>query len=284
MVRKNLWPRNTQSWKKQLISDEQNKIATLTLNSAIQLTDALAQINQNRIASELLAEQNKYEESQKQLQAQLDAGLISQSDFNSKKSELDAKFKAEESKLRREAFEKEKQANIVKALMGVALGVVNALATAPPLGYILAGVTAALGAVQVATISSQPTPKLAKGGVFGGNSHANGGTTGVFSDGTQIEVEKDENFYILNKNASRHINGLSTLNQQFGGIPLMANGGAVTSSGIMASNITNGVDANLNAQNQLIRMIEMMPKPVVIVQDINDAQGNLASVENKANF
>ena len=144
--------------------------------------------------------------------------------------------------------------------------------------------TGVLGAVETGLIASQPTPKFAKGGTFGGSSHANGGTKGVFSDGTQIEVERDENFYILNKNASRHINGLSTLNQQFGGIPLMANGGAVTSSGIMANNITNGVDANLNAQNQLIRMIEMMPKPVVIVQDINDAQGNLASVENKANF
>ena len=40
----------------------------------------------------------------------------------------------------------------------------------------------------------------------------------------------------------------------------------------------------LNAQNQMMRMIEMMPKPVVVVQDINDAQGNLASVENRANF
>jgi hypothetical protein len=64
----------------------------------------------------------------------------------------------------------------------------------------------------------------------------------------------------------------------------MGNGGAVTSSGIMANSITNSVDSSLNAQNQIMRMIEMMPKPVVIVQDINDAQGNLASVENRANF
>ena len=163
--------------------------------------------------------------------------------------------------------------------MNTATGVAGALPNVPL--SILAGV---LGAVQVGLIASQPIPKFAKGGVFGGNSHVNGGTKGVFSDGTQIEVERDENFYILNKNASRHINGLSSLNQQFGGIPLMANGGAVTSSGIMATSITNGVDANLNAQNQMMRMIEMMPKPVVVVQDINDAQGNLATVENRANF
>jgi len=179
----------------------------------------------------------------------------------------------------RKAFEKEKQANIIKAIMNTAVSVTASLPNVPL--SILAGV---LGAVQVGLIANQPVPKFAKGGTFGGNSHSNGGTKGYFSDGTQIEVEKDENFYILNKNASRHINGLSNLNQQFGGIPLMANGGAVTSSGITANSITNSVDSSLNAQNKMMRMIEMMPKPVVIVQDINDAQGNLASVENRANF
>ena len=264
------------------LTEEQKVIqkkAVAVLSGAEQLSGAISQIQQNRIANELLAEQNKNDENQKQLQAQLDAGLISQAQFNSQKSDLDAKFKAEERKLKKEAFEKEKAAAIIKSIINTAVGVTAAAPVIPLM--ILTGV---LGAVETGLIASQPTPKFAKGGTFGGSSHANGGTRGVFSDGTQIEVERDENFYILNKNASRHINGLSNLNQQFGGIPLMANGGAVTSSGITASNITNGVDANLNAQNQLIRMIELMPKPVVIVQDINDAQGNLATVENRANF
>lgn len=259
--------------------EKQQKIATVTLNSAMQLTDAISQVQQSQIQKELEAEKNKNDEKNKFLKEQLDAGLITEAEYNTQKSALDAEFKAQESKLKKEAFEKEKQANLIKAIMNTAVGVAGALPNVPL--SILAGV---LGAVQIGLIANQPTPKFAKGGTFGGNSHANGGTKGYFSDGTQIEVEKDENFYILNKNASRHINGLSNLNQQFGGIPLMANGGAVTSSGIMATSITNEVDANLNAQNQMMRMIEMMPKPVVIVQDINDAQGNLATVENRANF
>lgn len=259
--------------------EKQQKIATVTLNSAMQLTDAISQVQQAQIQKELEAEKNKNDEKNKFLKEQLDAGLITEAEYNTQKSAIDAEFKAQESKLKKEAFEKEKQANLIKAIMNTAVGVAGALPNVPL--SILAGV---LGAVQIGLIANQPTPKFAKGGTFGGNSHANGGTKGYFSDGTQIEVEKDENFYILNKNASRHINGLSNLNQQFGGIPLMANGGAVTSSGIMATSITNEVDANLNAQNQMMRMIEMMPKPVVIVQDINDAQGNLATVENRANF
>ncbi|CAB4151219.1 hypothetical protein UFOVP600_6 [uncultured Caudovirales phage] len=259
--------------------EKQQKIATVTLNSAVQLTDAISQIQQSKIQNELTDEKNKNDEKNKFLKEQLDANLITEAEYNNQKSAIDAEYKANESKLKTEAFKKEKEANLIKAIMNTANGVAGALPNIPL--SILAGV---LGAVQVSLIASQPIPKFAKGGVFGGNSHSNGGTTGVFSDGTQIEVERDENFYILNKNASKHINGLSNLNQQFGGIPLMANGGAVTSSGIMATSIANEVDANLNAQNQMMRMIELMPKPVVIVQDINDAQGNLATVENRANF
>jgi hypothetical protein len=270
--------------KEKTLTDKQQeaqKTAEITLQSATQLTDALSSITQNRIANELLAEQNKNDENQKQLQAQLDAGLITEAEFQSKKSELDATFKSEESKLKREAFEKEKQANLIKATMNTALSITSALPNIPL--SILAGI---LGAVQIGLIASQPTPKFAKGGLFGGNSHANGGTKGVFSDGTQIEVEKDESFFILNKRATPLISQLSNINMATGGVPLMANGGAIKfqNGGAVASSLSNNLDNQLNAQNQLLRMIELMPKPVVIVQDINDAQGNLATVENRANF
>jgi hypothetical protein len=257
------------------------KTAEITLQSATQLTDALSQITQNRIANELLAEQNKNDENQKQLQSQLDANLITQAEYDVKKSAMDVEFKATESKLKKEAFEKEKQANIIKAIMNTAVSVTASLPNVPL--SILAGV---LGAVQVGLIASQPTPKFAKGGLFGGNSHANGGTKGVFSDGTQIEVEKDESFFILNKRATPLISQLSNINMATGGVPLMANGGAIKfqNGGAVASSLSNNLDNQLNAQNQLLRMIELMPKPVVIVQDINDAQGNLATVENRANF
>jgi hypothetical protein len=275
--------KETEETEKKLTKEQEKaqKTAEITLSSAIQLTDALSSITQNRIAKELADEQNKNDENQKQLQAQLDAGLITEAEFQSKKSELDAEFKATESKLKTEAFKKEKQANIAKATMNTALSITGALPNIPL--SILAGI---LGAVQIGLIASQPTPKFAKGGLFGGQSHANGGTKGVFSDGTQIEVEKDESFFILNKRATPLISQLSNINMATGGVPLMANGGTLkfANGGAVASSLSNNLDNQLNAQNQLLRMIELMPKPVVVVQDINDAQGNLASVENRANF
>lgn len=255
--------------------------ATIALNSAVQLTDAISQVQQSQIQKELEAEKNKNDEKNKFLKEQLDAGLINEAEYNTQKSAIDAEFKAQESKLKKEAFEKEKQANLIKAIMNTAVGVAGALPNVPL--SILAGV---LGAVQVGLIASQPTPKFAKGGLFGGQSHANGGTKGYFEDGTQIEVEKDESFFILNKRATPLISQLSNINMATGGVPLMANGGTLkfANGGAVASSLSNNLDNQLNAQNQLLRMIELMPKPIVIVQDINDAQGNLASVENRANF
>jgi hypothetical protein len=275
--------KETQEVEKTLTKEQEKakKITEVTLQSATQLTDTLSQITQNRIAGEIAQEQNKNDENQKKLQEQLDAGLITEAEFKSKKSELDATFKATESKLKTEAFQKEKQANIIKATMNTALGITGALPNVPL--SILAGI---LGAAQIGLIVSQPTPKFAKGGLFGGNSHANGGTKGYFEDGTQIEVEKDESFFILNKRATPLISQLSNINTATGGVPLMANGGTLKfqNGGAVASSLSNNLDNQLNAQNQLLRMIELMPKPVVVVQDINDAQGNLASVENRANF
>ena len=257
------------------------KEAIIVLNSAVQLTDALSQITQNRIQNELTDEKNKNDEKQTLLQSQLDAGLISDKDFKVKKDALDKEFKAKESKLKKEAFEKEKQANIIKAIMNTAVSVTASLPNVPL--SILAGV---LGAVQVGLIASQPTPKFAKGGVFGGKSHSNGGTKGMFEDGTQIEVEKDESFFILNKRATPLINSLSNINQSTGGVPLMAKGGVMkfANGGMVANMITSQMDTQYTQQNAFLKAVKNMPNPIVSVSDISTAQMNVAVIENRSIF
>ncbi len=266
------------------LTDEQKKLqqqTIITLNSAVQLTDALSQITQNRIANELNEEQNKNDEKQTLLQSQLDAGLISDKDFKVKKDALDKEFKAKESKLKKEAFEKDKQANIIKAIMNTAVSVTASLPNIPL--SILSGV---LGAIQVGLIASQPTPKFAKGGVFGGKSHSNGGTKGMFEDGTQIEVEKDESFFILNKRATPLINSLSNINQSTGGVPLMAKGGVMkfANGGMVANMITNQIDGQYTQQNAFLKAVKNMPNPIVSVSDISTAQMNVAVIENRSIF
>jgi hypothetical protein len=266
---------------------EQKKSEILSIvNSAQQLTDALFQIQQNQIQAELNKDQDKYNEKQTLLQQQLDAGIISQAEFNAQKSKLDSDYAKQEAKLKKEAFEKNKQSQIINATIATAVGVANALATAPPASFVLAGLAGALGALQIATIVSQPTPKFEKGGMFGGKPHSAGGTKGYFDDGTQIEVEKDEAFFILNKRSSAMINQLSNLNQLGGGVSFFQNGGGVkfAQGGAVGTGISTSIENRIEMQNQMIRAFQLMPNPVVAVQDINDGVRNYVNLVNRAEF
>jgi len=261
---------------------EQKKSEILAIVSATQqLTDSLFQIQQNQIQAELNKDQDKYNEKQILLQQQLDAGIISQTEFNAQKSKLDSDYAKQEAKLKKEAFEKNKQAQLINAIIATATGVAQSLPN-----LVLAGIAAALGAVQVATIVSQPTPKFEKGGMFGGKPHSAGGTKGYFDDGTQIEVEKDEAFFILNKRSSAMINQLSSLNQLGGGVSFFQNGGGVkfAQGGAVGTGISTSIENRIEMQNQMIRAFQLMPNPVVAVQDINDGVRNYVNLVNRAEF
>jgi hypothetical protein len=261
---------------------EQKKDEILAIvNATQQLTDSLFQIQQNQIQAELNKDKDKYDEKQNLLKQQLDAGIISQAEFNAQKSKLDSDYAKQEAKLKKEAFEKNKQAQLINAIIATATGVAQSLPN-----LVLAGIAAALGAVQVATIVSQPTPKFEKGGMFGGKPHSAGGTKGYFDDGTQIEVEKDEAFFILNKRSSAMINQLSSLNQLGGGVSFFQNGGGVkfAQGGAVGTGISTSIENRIEMQNQMIRAFQLMPNPVVAVQDINDGVRNYVNLVNRAEF
>lgn len=261
---------------------EQKKSEILAIvNATQQLSDSLFQIQQNQIQAELNKDQDKYNEKQTLLQQQLDAGIISQTEYNAQKSKLDSDYAKQESKLKKEAFEKNKQAQLINAIIATATGVAQALPN-----LVLAGIAGALGAVQIATIVSQPTPKFEKGGVFGGKPHSAGGTKGYFEDGTQIEVEKDEAFFILNKRSSAMINQLSSLNQLGGGVSFFEKGGSMkfANGGAVGVNSSMSIESRYEMQNQMIRAFQLMPSPVVAVQDINDGVRNYVNLVNRAEF
>jgi hypothetical protein len=272
--------------KTQIISEENSKRITTALNSANQLSNALFQIKQNQIQEELNADKEKYDEQTKLLDDQLAAGLISQAQYDAQKSALDAKAAAKEKKLKEEAYKSEKTAKLISAGINVALGVTSALTLPPPAGVIMAGVTAALGAIEIAAIASAPTPKFAKGGVFGGKPHSQGGTKGVFDDGTQIEVEKDEHFVILNKNAKGLMSQLDHINQSTGGVPLMARGGVMkfASGGVAVNNASKSGNASFNQSQNFNNALANLPPIFVAVEDINTGVGQYANVINRSDF
>lgn len=132
-------------------------------------------------------------------------------------AKIDAEYQKRKEAIEKEAARKRKRNAIIEAVIQGALAVVKALPN-----LVLAALTAVATAAQIAVISSQNfalggIAQFRKSGVFGGKRHAQGGTKGVFDDGTQIEVERDEVFVILNRRASNEIRKLSAFNAKHGG-------------------------------------------------------------------
>lgn len=126
-----------------------------------------------------------------------------------------------------------KAAGIAQATINTYLGVSQVLA-APPSGpepfntitkAISIATTIATGIANVANIARVPTKFEAGGlaaGITGGRRHSSGGTKYYGEDGHVVELEAGENWYVLNRGASKAINSLSALNEHYGGVSFAA--------------------------------------------------------------
>lgn len=158
-----------------------------------ELLNSLQEIQQNKIAVQIQGVNEAKDAEIAALDEQLSKGLISRDNYDKKRAEAEVKYRNKERQLKTEAFEAQKQAALINVAIKTAEGIVNALASAPyPYNLVLAGLTAAAGAAQIAVINSQPTPKFAKGGKVEGKLHSQGGTL--------IEAERDE--WIIKRNES----------------------------------------------------------------------------------
>ena len=108
-------------------------------------------------------------------------------------------LKKKQDALEKKRKQQQKQQSLINAIVNTALGITQALsAYPPPTSWILASAVGALGAVQIATISSQ---KYANGGVLDGPSHSQGGIKVPTKRGMS-EVEGNE--FITNKKTTTH--------------------------------------------------------------------------------
>jgi len=254
----------------EMTKDQKKDLAIMAINSAGQLADSLMQISRNQIQTEMNEEKEKFDSKQKALQDQLDAGVISQANFDSQMSVLSSEFNAKERELKEKQFKSNKASQLINATIATAVGVASALGTAPPLGIILAGIAGALGAAQIAIIASQPTPKFAKGGILNGASHSQGGINTAFG-----ELEGGE--AVINKNSTRLFSPLlSAINEAGGGVKF-ANGGILQP-------MTNAVDNQFSMQNKILQAMQSMPSPIVAVEEIVNAVGRRTAVVERANF
>ena len=151
------------------------------------------------------------------------------------------------------------------------------------LGPLLAAAAVAFTALHVANLTGLNF-KFARGGkaaTTGGKTHSEGGTKYYGDDGNVVELERGENWYVLNRSASNEINRLSGLNVKHGGVSFgempkkyAATGGRIdagTTGGISAAEIESVVRTTL--QNTKI---------VTLVEDIRSGIDREVSIEDRA--
>lgn len=115
----------------------------------------------------------------KELSDQLEKGYITQEVYNARMEKLDLELAKKKAEIEYKEAKRRKALAIVQAIISTAQGVAAALQGPPPGNYIFAAITAGMGALQIATIASQPLPSkegFKKGGYTGdGNSNDEAG-------------------------------------------------------------------------------------------------------------
>jgi hypothetical protein len=158
------------------------------------VADALSQRALDSALANIDAEKNarfaQLDQQAKEQQRLLDAGVISQAQYNARIERLEEKKRQAEANAKKKAFEAQKTAAIVQAIINGALAFTQALATnGIPAGLVTGAIALAAAGAQVAIIASQPTPKFKKGGFIKGASHEAGG----------VHIEAEGGEYVVNR-------------------------------------------------------------------------------------
>lgn len=146
-------------------TDMQDKI-TMAIDMAGQLSDIWGQFNQiqsNREQKELQQYEVNCNKKKDILNKQLNAGRISQEQYNARAAQLDADLEKKKTEIAKKQAKREKAQSIFSAIINTAAAIAKALPNIPL--SILAGV---LGAAQIAVIASNPLPEFAEGGLTDG--------------------------------------------------------------------------------------------------------------------
>ena len=104
------------------------------------------------------------------LEKRLNAGLITESQYNAQVEQMDAEYDAYQEELALKQAKRDKALNLTQAIINTALSVTSTIAQlgATPWGIAAAAIAAAMGAAEIAIIASQPvTSGAEEGGYIG---------------------------------------------------------------------------------------------------------------------
>ena len=128
---------------------------------------SMAMDRQARIEAQSLKQFQKDQDKKRSaLEKRLDAGLITEAQYQAEIEAMDAEYATKEEELALKQAKREKALSLTMAIVNTAVGVTKALTSmVPPLNFINAGLVAAMGATEIALIASTPiTTGYASGG------------------------------------------------------------------------------------------------------------------------
>jgi hypothetical protein len=134
----------------------------LFVQYAQQASDTIFQVVANQLQAELQAQQQK-------LTRQRELELQNKNLTEQQKEAITRRYADQEAKLKRRAYEQDKQSKIAQAAINGALAITNILATRPKSDFgigdaIMIATAVASTAAQIAVIASTPVPQFARGG------------------------------------------------------------------------------------------------------------------------
>lgn len=143
------------------LNDWINKVGA-SYQAAQQLTQTYFNFIKANQEAELRRYEVAHERKKKSLQAQLDAGIISQQQFKHQSMAIENDFALKKHKLEVDAVRREKAIKIADAVSNTALAIMNVWSKHsgnPVMAGILTALVTGIGAIQVATIARQPLPE-----------------------------------------------------------------------------------------------------------------------------
>ncbi len=221
------------------------------------------------------------------LEKRLNAGLITESQYNAQVEQMDAEYDAYQEELAIKQAKREKALSITQAIISTALSITQTIAQwGLPWGLIPAAVAAAMGAAQIAIIASQPVSTGAEEGGFinvrreqdgkGFNARLNPSARGFVTQPTVIVGENGSEYVIPHEalenptiapviasmETARRNGKLRSLNFNavYPAAAGFASGGFISGGGgtVKAASASSGSDA---AQNQaLAKALEKLTK------------------------
>ena len=133
-------------------------------NAATEIWGNVNAILDNQGERERIAAEKRKDEAIKNLDEQLEAGLVSQEEYTERKQELEDEYDEHAKQIALEQWKRQKALQLGQAVIESALAVLKAWNAAPwPANAVPIALATAMGAMQIAAIASEPEP-YARGG------------------------------------------------------------------------------------------------------------------------